>query len=138
MNGVTALSQISENMSARRWHSSDALACVAMTTKKGDSMLVAMLEDLESSIELVAFPKSCEKYRELLQEDALLRVTAKVDKSRRDESLQLMLENAAALDPAAGISTGAGAPTHAPEPPPCRWIWRVRAMMFPPIPAPRL
>ena len=28
-------------------------------------MLVAMLEDLESSIELVAFPKSCEKYREL-------------------------------------------------------------------------
>ena len=64
-------------------------------------------------------------------------MTAKVDKSRRDESLQLMLENAAALDPAAGISTGAGAPTHAPEPPP-QMDLEGQAMMFPPIPAPRL
>jgi DNA polymerase-3 subunit alpha len=115
MNGVTALGQIGEE------HVGQTLTFVGMlsqirrlTTKKGDSMLVAMLEDLESSIELVAFPKSYEKYRELLQEDALLRVSAKVDKSRRDESLQLMLENAAALEPALVGATSA----LAPEPPP--------------------
>ncbi|HEU5103820.1 MAG TPA: OB-fold nucleic acid binding domain-containing protein, partial [Roseiflexaceae bacterium] len=85
-----------------------------LTTKKGDSMLVAMLEDLEASIELVAFPKSYEKFRELLQEDALLRVSAKVDKSRRDDSLQLMLEQAAVLELAA-VSTAAD---KAPELPP--------------------
>jgi hypothetical protein len=46
----------------------------------------------------VAFPKSYEKYRELLTDDALLCVTAKVDKSRRDDSLQLLLETAAVLE----------------------------------------
>jgi DNA polymerase-3 subunit alpha len=69
-----------------------------LATKKGDSMLVAMLEDLEATIELVAFPKSYEKYRDLLSDDALLRVVAKVDKSRRDESMQLLLESAEVLE----------------------------------------
>jgi len=68
-----------------------------ISTKKGDSMLVAMLEDeTEETVELVAFPKSFEKYRDLLQEDALLRVTAKVD--RRNDGVQLVLEAAAPLD----------------------------------------
>jgi len=105
MSGVTALGQIGEE------HVGQTLTFLGMisqirrlTTKKGDSMLVAMLEDLESSIELVAFPKSFEKYRELLQEDALLRVSAKVDKSRRDDTLQLMLEHAAALELGTGNS----------------------------------
>jgi DNA polymerase-3 subunit alpha len=99
MSGVTALGQISDE------HVGQTLTFLGMisqirrlTTKKGDSMLVATLEDLEASIELVAFPKSYEKYRELLQEDALLRVSAKVDKSRRDDTLQLMLEQAAVLE----------------------------------------
>jgi len=113
MTGVTALGQIAEE------HVGQTLTFLGMisqirrlTTKKGDSMLVAMLEDLESSIELVAFPKSYEKYRELLQEDALLRVSAKVDKSRRDDTLQLMLESAAALDLTAG-----GSANKVPQPP---------------------
>jgi DNA polymerase-3 subunit alpha len=67
-----------------------------LTTKKGDSMLVANLEDLEATAELVAFPKSYDKCRELLVDDALLRITAKVDK--RNESLQLLLESAEVLD----------------------------------------
>jgi hypothetical protein len=46
----------------------------------------------------VAFPKSYEKYRNLLSDDALLRVVAKVDKSRRDESMQLLLESAETLE----------------------------------------
>lgn len=61
-------------------------------TKKGDSMLVGVLEDLESSVEVVAFPKVLAKHGDLLKDDAVLRVTAKVD-NRRD-SLQLMIEAA--------------------------------------------
>ncbi len=119
MSGVTALGQIGEE------HVGQTLTFLGMisqirrlTTKKGDSMLVAMLEDLESSIELVAFPKSYEKYRQLLQDDALLRVNAKVDKSRRDDSLQLMLENAVAIEPATGNPADKAAQPQALEPPP--------------------
>ncbi len=103
MSDVTALGQIGEEHVGKTLTFMGMISQIRrLTTKKGDSMLVAILEDLESSIELVAFPKSYEKYRELLQEDALLRVSAKVDKSRRDDSLQLMLENAAVLEPATG------------------------------------
>lgn len=81
-----------------------------ISTKKGDSMLVAVLEDeSEETVELVAFPKSFEKYRELLQEDALVRVTAKVD--RRNDSIQLVLEGVSRLDPADAPPAGAGLPT---------------------------
>ena len=105
MTGITALGQIGEEHVGQTLTFMGMLSQIRrLTTKKGDSMLVAMLEDLESSIELVAFPKSYEKYRELLQEDALLRVSAKVDKSRRDDTLQLMLENASVLEPAAGTA----------------------------------
>lgn len=69
----------------------------AIATKKGDTMLVAALEDEnEDMVELVAFPKACEKYRDLLRQDALLIVQAKVDE--RNGAVQLVLENAALLD----------------------------------------
>jgi DNA polymerase III subunit alpha len=81
-----------------------------ISTKKGDSMLVAVLEDeTEETVELVAFPKSFEKFRELLQEDTLVRVTAKVD--RRNEGIQLVLESVSRLDPeAAAPPVAVGAP----------------------------
>ncbi len=60
-------------------------------------MLVAALEDEnEDVVELVAFPKACEKYRDLLRQDALLVVQAKVDE--RNGVVQLVLEHAAHLD----------------------------------------
>ncbi len=100
MSGITPLGQLGDELVGK------VLTFVGLitgarrlATKKGDSMLVAMLEDLDSSVELVAFPKSFEKYRELLQDDALLRVSAKVDK--RNESIQLLLESAETLEPAA-------------------------------------
>jgi DNA polymerase-3 subunit alpha len=69
-----------------------------VSTKKGDSMLVANLEDeSEETVEVVVFPKSFEKLRDVLQEDALLRVRAKVD--RRNEGVQLVLEGAERLEP---------------------------------------
>src|SRR5437764_1251606 len=49
---------------------------------------------------------------------ALLRVSAKVDKSRRDDSLQLMLESAAALEPATGDTANIASQPQALEPPP--------------------
>jgi DNA polymerase-3 subunit alpha len=71
-----------------------------ISTKKGDSMLVAVLEDeTEETVEMVAFPKTFEKYREVLVEDTLVRVTAKVD--RRNEGIQLVLESVSKLDPVA-------------------------------------
>ncbi|MGQ9549635.1 MAG: DNA polymerase III subunit alpha [Roseiflexus sp.] len=68
-----------------------------ISTKKGDSMLVAALEDEnEDVVELVAFPRACEKYRDVLRQDALLVVQAKVDE--RNGVVQLVLEQASHLD----------------------------------------
>lgn len=68
-----------------------------VSTKKGDSMLVAALEDEhEELIELVAFPKTYEKYRDVLLQDALLTIKAKV--GERNGAIQLELESAAQLD----------------------------------------
>jgi len=62
-----------------------------IATKKGETMLVATLEDLTGSIELVVFPKVLAKCADLLQNDAVVRVTAKVD-NRRDTP-QLVVES---------------------------------------------
>ena len=100
MTGITPLGQLGDDL-VGKVHTFVGMIGGAkrLATKKGDSMLVATLEDLEASVELVAFPKSFEKYRDLLQDDALLRVTAKVDK--RNESIQLLLESAEVLEPVA-------------------------------------
>ncbi len=60
-----------------------------ITTKKGDPMLVAVLEDLESSLEMVAFPRVYEKHSELLKNDTVLRLTGKVDNRRGTPQLVL-------------------------------------------------
>ncbi len=67
-----------------------------IATKKGDAMLVAELEDLERKIEIVVFPRTLEQYGDLLQEEAVLQVTAKVD-NRRD-TLQLVVERCTPID----------------------------------------
>jgi DNA polymerase-3 subunit alpha len=107
-----------------------------IATKKGDSMLVAVLEDeQEETVEVVAFPRSYEKFRELLVEDALLRLTAKVD--RRNDGIQLIVESVEQLElsessaPAAPLALdldglgdvadalpAAALESHAPPPPP--------------------
>jgi DNA polymerase-3 subunit alpha len=111
MTNITTLSQLSEELVG---HTLTFVGMLSQTrrlaTKKGDSMLVATLEDLESAIELVAFPKSYEKYRELLIDDAMLCIKAKVDKSRRDDSLQLMLESAELLESSRGVGAAAAPP----------------------------
>jgi DNA polymerase III alpha subunit len=73
-------------------------------TKKGDTMLVLEIEDLEGSIEAVAFPRTYNRLRELWQEDAILLIDGTVDV--RNDRLQLIVEEAAVLE--RKVSTGAG------------------------------
>ncbi len=68
-----------------------------ITTKKGDPMLVANLEDLTGTIEMVVFPKTLQKCGDLLRDDATVKVTAKVD-NRRDAT-QLVVEAVEAVEP---------------------------------------
>ncbi len=82
-----------------------------LTTKKGDAMLVGQIDDADGSIEFVAFPKTYTQYAELLVDDAVLQITAKVD--QRSESLQLMLDNVATFDVQAAA---ASSPAASPQP----------------------
>lgn len=61
-----------------------------LTTKKKQSMLVAKLEDLTGAIDLVAFPESYEKHRDLLRDDAILEVAGKLDE--RNDNLQMICD----------------------------------------------
>jgi len=64
-----------------------------ITTKKGDTMLTAVLEDLEGSIEMVAFPKAYEKFSSQWVEDTVVAVGGKIENRR--EALQLVCESIA-------------------------------------------
>jgi DNA polymerase-3 subunit alpha len=94
-SGTTALKDIGED------HIGQALTFIGMVTgarriatKKGDTMLVATLEDAEKSIEMVVFPRVFEQHQALLEAtDPVLRIGAKVD-NRRD-TLQLVVESCA-------------------------------------------
>jgi DNA polymerase-3 subunit alpha len=92
LTGVTTLGSLTEEHIGKK---TDFIGMLTGTrrimTKKGDSMLVGMLEDLESSIEFVAFPKTLAKFEEFLVDDKVVQVSAKVD-NRRD-GLQLMIES---------------------------------------------
>ena len=48
-------------------------------TKKGDPMLVFQLEDLEGSVECIAFPKTVHVYGPLIVEDAVLVISGHLD-----------------------------------------------------------
>jgi DNA polymerase-3 subunit alpha len=84
-----------------------------ITTKKGDPMLVANLEDAEgNSIELVVFPKTLEKHKNLLdkegEDEPVVRLKAKIDNRR--ETLQLIVEECWPVELAADAPAGAAPP----------------------------
>jgi DNA polymerase-3 subunit alpha len=62
-----------------------------ITTKSNRSMAVAELEDLTGSVELVVFPDLFERAGTMVQPDAMVEYTAKVD--RRSEQVQLVCES---------------------------------------------
>ena len=53
-------------------------------TRTGKKMAFAVLESYESDIELVVFPEPFEKFRPLLEQDRIVGVQGKLDKSRGD------------------------------------------------------
>ncbi len=60
------------------------------TKKSGKPMAFAKLEDETGSIDVVIFPKTFEQYSNVIHDDAVLLVKAKVDE--RDGELQLLVE----------------------------------------------
>ena len=56
-------------------------------TKRGTMMAIAVLEDLDGSIELVLFPQTYEAYRDLVVVDEVVRVRAKLEDSDRGRKL---------------------------------------------------
>jgi DNA polymerase-3 subunit alpha len=65
-------------------------------TKKGLMMAVVTLEDLGGNIEGVLFPKIYDKYRDLIAEDAVLRVKARLEED--DRGRKLMIQEVQAFD----------------------------------------
>ncbi|MCL5256211.1 MAG: DNA polymerase III subunit alpha [Chloroflexi bacterium] len=63
----------------------------SIPTKKGQTMVIATLEDMEGTVELVAFPECYERNKDLLQEDNVVTAEAKVDV--RNDSIQLICQS---------------------------------------------
>ncbi len=59
-------------------------------TKKGPMMAIVSLEDLDGSIEGVLFPSMLEKVRDLIVEDAVLRMKGKIEDDDRGRKLIVM------------------------------------------------
>jgi DNA polymerase-3 subunit alpha len=70
-------------------------------TRKGDLMAVFVLEDLQSSMEVMVFPKTMQAYGHLLADDAVVVVKGRVDK--RDDQPKLMATELTAFE---GITDG--------------------------------
>ncbi|MGZ6029136.1 MAG: helix-hairpin-helix domain-containing protein, partial [Myxococcaceae bacterium] len=67
-------------------------------TRAGSTMLVATLEDLQGSVEVVVFPKVFTETANAWADDAVVLITGRVD--RRDDAAQLLCETVHAWDDA--------------------------------------
>ena len=102
----TVTSAISADIAEKQVTMAGIVAAVRkITTRKGDTMAVATLEDLHGTIEVVGFPRTYQQYAELWREDAILVVQGKVD--ARDDRLQLIAEGIEEPELGANIETAA-------------------------------
>ena len=72
------------------------IACVisvvrAKSTKKGDMMAFVIVEDRTSSAEVVVFPKTYQQCRNIIQEDAPVLITGRID-AREDEKPKIIVQ----------------------------------------------
>lgn len=71
-------------------------------TKNNDAMAFVGLEDLEGDLELIVFPKSYERTRDLWVEDQIIAVTGKVSTKDRDgktgTEIKILVDEAAPID----------------------------------------
>ena len=63
-----------------------------LTTKKGDPMAFVNLEDLEDNVEVIVFTDLYSRCRELLVDDAVVKIKGKLDRKGRDEIKVIALE----------------------------------------------
>ena len=77
-----------------------------LMTKKRDAMAAATLEDLSGTVEIVVFPKTFERTRDLWAEDQILIVSGKVDS--RNDALQLIVDTAEEAPTPSEAGSGAG------------------------------
>ncbi|NQU17680.1 MAG: DNA polymerase III subunit alpha, partial [Candidatus Saganbacteria bacterium] len=68
------------------------LGCRRITTKKGDLMLIATIEDLSGSIGVVVFPRTYKECSEIIMDDAILIVRGKVNRDIRTDELNVVAE----------------------------------------------
>ncbi len=68
-----------------------------VNTKKGQTMLVAKIEDLTGVIEAVAYPETYEKYKEMLVVDS--KVMMKAQLSNKEDDFKLVIQDVSALVP---------------------------------------
>jgi len=66
-----------------------------ITTKNGQPMVFAQLEDLSGKVEVVVFPSALQRNQELWEEDKIILVKGKVQE--RDSTLKVICEDAKAL-----------------------------------------
>lgn len=64
-------------------------SCAIKPTKTGKQYAIITLEDTEGEVKANLFGKSFEKYRHLLEEDAIVKVHARVEQSDRGTSLNI-------------------------------------------------
>jgi DNA polymerase-3 subunit alpha len=76
-----------------------------VVTRAGSTMLVATLEDLQGSVEVVVFPKAFEQTASAWTDDSVVLVTGRID--RRDDSPQILCEAVHQWDDAVRIGAAA-------------------------------
>ncbi len=92
---LTPLSELDASLEGQTVTVAGVLASLrTITTKKGDAMAFAQLEDLSGAREVVIFPRTYDLSREALLDDTLVLVEAKVQ--MRDEEVKLIAEG---IDP---------------------------------------
>jgi len=64
-----------------------------ISTKKGDMMMIANLEDLSASIPIIVFPKSYEKFQSALFDDAVVIIRGRMNRDARTDELNVVVEN---------------------------------------------
>ncbi len=71
-------------------------------TKKGDLMAVFVLEDLQSAVEAMVFPRTMSEVGHLLDDDAVVVVDARID--RRDDTPKVIVRTLELFEPVIGGS----------------------------------
>ncbi|MBI4320926.1 MAG: DNA polymerase III subunit alpha [Chloroflexi bacterium] len=95
---VTACGQIGEELVGQKVNLAGVLRGIRrLITKKRESMITATLEDLQGSIEMVAFPRVYERTKALWEEDAIVLVRGKVD--ARGERVQVICDDISVFTP---------------------------------------